>query len=81
LSEGILVQIDQRPNLKFLCDFIYDYHIISLTFIKFGYFIPNFLRLISFFTYLINVYTFTGIFNSNQSNEIDVFGFKYSNVR
>jgi len=80
LPHATFLYIDDRDLLMYFCDFWHDYHIFSITFIKFGYFMPRSLRTLNFFLYLMNHFFFVALILSPEEEHIDIFGNNYAEV-
>ena len=73
--------IDDRDLLIYFCDYWHDYHIFSITFIKFGYFMPRSLRVLNFYLYILNHFFFMAFILDPDQDNLDIFGNDYSKVK
>jgi len=69
--------MDERTLFQYFKDYIYDYHLISITFFKYGFYVTPFYRFIFFFSYIINNLFFIAVIISNEDDEKDIFNLVY----
>jgi hypothetical protein len=68
----------KRTNFKYFLDYLYEYHIITLTFFKFSYFVPGYLRMMRFFLYLVTHYFLMSIYISPEEKTKDIFNLEWA---
>jgi hypothetical protein len=77
-SHEISLCLDDRNILEYIWNVIYETNYFFITFYKFGFYIPGYIKIIAFFTYCVVIYTLIPISNIFMHNREDIYKF---NVR
>ncbi len=74
----VVAIIDKRNIFQYFKDIIYETNLFNLAYSKFGYYIPNYIRIISFFTFLYFQTGLVIIYNINSLTRSDLSTVKVS---
>lgn len=74
----ISLNLDDRNILEYLWNVIYETNYLSICFFKFGFYIPQYIKIIAFFTYCISIYALIPISNIFMKNRADIYKFTVS---